>query len=568
MVKKFAFGALAGVTILLAGCGASAIEDVPAMTLEEVAGQRLAQLSTDEKEGLIYQHVTDQIKVDKERLINIDSKDATRINTLLSQANNYLKGSNNDSISSEYANYLLMEFARTPYEWKQSKVDMVGFDPAARLYFVDVTYETTDKFKNVVPSSKIPNGSPDEDFLKDQRYKDYISYLTYRNNGDAARSSQVLGAFVKAWGSVESVMQEQQGVSLVERTRAFNQSSGGLGKLTYNGLVQDSKFTGGAKMTVRYVMKYKFNLGEETDLQISALYLKDYALNDAETISKSYVSDTVGVEVLKPFIDKLILSYHKAVEENNDSGLYSLFFDYSSLDKYYEDLNKYTYNSIGGYNFKILSRSGKNVAVEVKRLNQIRAKGAEMSLPTYNETLIYNLVLDDDDKIKIRSVNLLNSTMAGEPISVIKNVSGVSDMIQYSGESFTASNKDKVEEVLKAFSKVVFDAQVDDSDFTDIVDIGVSQSTLKKISDVVQAVPGSNRKVNYIVSWDTKTNVYVSVTMREIFETTDGNLDTESVVDLVNRNGEWKVVNYTRKLNIKTGTTQVNAKNALSEDVR
>jgi hypothetical protein len=569
MLKRATLGAMVGVIILLTGCSASGVTNVPPMTLEEVAGKRLAQLSQDEKDGLIYQFVSDRIRVDKDRLIKVEQKDLTAVTSLLGDITSFLKGTNNTSIKESYANYLLSEFARTPYEWAQSKIDVVGFDPAARLYFVDVTYTTTGTFKNVVPSSKIPYGSPNEDLLKQKRYQDYLNYLTLKSRGNTVEAQTAITDFANAWGSLDVIFKEQQGTSLVERTRAMSQASGGLGKLTYSGLVQDSKFSGGATMTMRYIFKYKFNLGEETDLELTSLYLKGYQLNNAETLLKDQATTNgVGAEVLKPFIDKTIVSYHKAVEESNYTGLYSLFFDYAGVDKYYDDISKYMYNSIGGYNFTILERSGTNVTVQVNRVNQLRAKGAEMSLPTYDEVLIYNLVLDADDKIKLRSVNLVKSTLVGEPISVIKNVNGISDLIQYSGESFTESNKAKVEEALKNFSKVVFNAKVDVPEFSKAVDIGVSQIALKKMSDVITAIPESKKKVNYIVSWDTKTNVYVSVTMREIFEVADGNLDTESVVDLVNRNNEWKVVNYTRTQNIKTSSVTMNTKNALSEDVR
>jgi hypothetical protein len=568
MFKKFSLTTMLGVLLLTTACSSGVISSVPPMTLEEVAGKRLAQMSTDEKEGLIYQYVSDRVTVDKARLINIEPKDLTRINSLLDSVSSNLRGVSNSSISDKYSNYLLMEFARTPYEWKQTKVDSVGFDPAARLYFVDVTYSTTDTYKNVIPSSKIPTGSPDENVLKQKRYSDYIEYLESKKAGDLVRQASLLQAFEKAWGSIDSVLEEQLGVSLLDRTKKFSQVSGGLGKLTYSGLIQESKLSGGATMTFRYIFKYKYNLGEETDLELLSLYLKSYELANSADVLASPTGVVSGIEVLKPFIDKLFISYHKAVEEANNIGLNSLFFSYGGVDKYYSDLNKYTYNSLGGYNFEIIERSGTNVTAKVNRINQIRAKGADMSLPTYDETLIYNLVLDKDDKIKIRSVNLVKSSLVGEPLSVIKNVSGVSDLIQYSGESFTTSNKTKVEEALKNFSTVVFNSKVDTPEFTNTVDIGVSDVTLKKISDIVTAVPNAKHKVNYIVSWDTKTNVYVSVTLREIFEMGEGNLDTESVVDLVNRNNEWKVVNYTRTLNIKTASSVLSTKNALSENIR
>lgn len=562
-MKHVLAGVLVG-SIFLSGCGAKEITDMKPMTLEEVAGNRLAKMSQDEKEGLVYQYVSDRIKVDKKRLLAVDDNEIEQANALFTDINSYLKGVKNDALKEEYINYLLMEFSRTPYEWKQSSVEAVGFDPAARLYFFDVTYETLPTYKTVIPQSKIPNGSPDEEALKKQRHSDFIAMMEMRANG-SGNYALAAKEFQTRWGAVDEIRKEQQGIPLVARTAQASPKN--IGKLTYAGLIQDSNFNSGATMTVRYVLSYKYNLGEETDLEVKSLYLKDYNVANGDQLLESLTDDdTSGVEVLKPFIDRLILSYQKAVDESNDAGLYSIFYDYSGVDKYYEDLSKYTYTSSGGYRFKVLSRTGTNVVVQVDRVNHVRAKGAEMSLPTYDETFVMNVILDTDDKIKIRSVNLVKSELVGEPLSVIKNVSGISDLIQYSGETFTADNKKKVEETLKDFGEVVFNAKVDTPDFTNVVDVGVSQETLRKMSDVVTSVPNANRKVNYIVSWDTKTNVYTSVTMREIFETDEGNLDTESVVDLVNRDGSWKVVNYTRTLNIKTSSVKTDAKNALSEN--
>lgn len=562
MISVFLLGSLA------ACGGTNEVEQTAPLTLEEVAGSRLAKMSNDEKEGMIYKYVTDRITVDKARLISIESADASRIEGVLKKVSAKLQGSATDALPDNYANYMLMEFARTPYEWEQTKVDPVGYDPAARLYFVDVTYHTTGQLKSVVPSSRIPTGASNEEALKKKRYTDYTAYLTLKAAQDP-RAAEALQIFTKAWGSVESVKEEQQGVSLLNRTKALATAQGGLGKLTYSGLVSDSRFVDDATMTFRFVFKYKFNLGEETEMQVNSLYLKDYQTDNGDSLLKQGdAQTTAGLEVLKPFIDKVILSYNKAVEESNNLGLNSLFTDYGSLDKYYQDVHDYMYTTTGGYTYDILSRRGTDVLVKVNRINQFRAIGSNMSLPTYDETLLFDLELSNDDKIRIKSVNLVTSKLVGEPISVIKNVSGISDLIQYSGESFTDTNKQLVLDAVANFSKVVFAAQGGTPEFTNIVDIGVPDATMKKISDYVSAIPDAERKVTYLVSWNTKTNSYVSLTLREVFETSSGNFDTESVIDLANRDNAWKVVNYTRTLNVKSASTSVSAKNAIAEDTR
>ena len=558
---------------LLSGCaskGKDSFSDIPSMTLDEVAGSRLVASTNQEVESEIYNYVSDRIVVDGSKLIKVSAKDEKNITSLLANINTQLSGKGGNVLTDEYANYLLLEFAKTPYEWIQSNKEIVGFDPAARLYFVDVTYTTTNTYKSVVPDSKIVNGDPDGDKLKQKRYADYMTMLTYKANGNTERYTQAYNTFVNRWGSIKDIFNEQQGVSLYERTAEKSSESGGIGKLTYSGLVSDNTLAKGAKMTVRYVLKYALNLGEETDLTVEALYLKNYSLNNYEQILKNYtLKDEAALEVLKPFIDQLILSYHKCVEESNHIGLFNLFNDYSTIDKYYDEIRDYTYNSIGGYTYKILERknNGKEVAVQVNRINQIRARGAEMSLPTYEETLVYNLVLGKNDKITIKDVYLLNSTLIGEPLSVIKNVTGISDQIQYSDVAFSAVNKGKVEELLKKFSQIVTNSDYTSSDFLSCVDLGISQNTLNRMVDTIKAIT-PNKKSMYIISWNTKTNVYCSVTVREVFECGNGNFDTEAVIDMGNRNGVWKVVNYTRTLNIKTNSSIMDTSNAFCVDER
>lgn len=555
---------------LLSGCaGNGNIENIPSMTLDEVAGSRLVAATNEELTSEIYNYVTDRIVVDGTKLIKVNQKDEKNITNLLANINTQLTGKGGDVLTDEYANYLLLEFAKTPFEWVQSNKEIVGFDPAARLYFVDVTYTTTDTYKSVVPDSKIANGDPNGDILKQKRYVDYMAMLTVKQQSPDKYPTSY-NTFVNRWGNIKDIFDEQQGISLYERTKEKGSATGGIGKLTYSGLVSDNTLAKGATMTVRYVLKYTLNLGEETDLAVEALYIKDYALNDYEKILSSYkLKDEAALEVLKPFIDNLILSYNKCVEESNHIGLFNLFYDYSTIDKYYDEIRDYTYNSIGGYNYEILERKneGKEVVVKVNCINQIRARGAEMSLPTYDETLIFNIILGKDDNIMIKDVYLLSRKLIGEPLSVIKNVTGISDQIQYSDVAFSAVNKAKVEELIEDFSQLVTDGDYTSDTFLKCVDLGISQNTLNRMVDTMNAIV-PKKKTTYIVSWDTKTNVYCSVRVREVFECENGNFDTEAVIDMGNRNGEWKVVNYTRTLNIKTNQSVMDTSNAFCENER
>ena len=558
---------------LLTGCGsngrsAKEVLNIPAITFEEIASRRLlasSNTTNSELDSSIYDYLSGKIVVDGSKLTKVTAKDEANINALLENINIQLCGKGGNALTEYYANYLLLEFARTPYEWYQSNKNIVGFDPATRLYFVDVTYSTTNELKTPVPNSKITLGHPDANKKFEKRYGDYVNMvLEMFNSGELSDEYTALHKkFVENWGEVKEIQDEQQGVSLLARTQelASKKSTMGIGRLTYSGLIRDNNFQlRGANMTVRYILKYSLNLGEETDLSVEALYLKDYEIHDSEKLLNSYVlKDKAALEVLEPFVDKVILSYNKCVEESNHIGLCKLFTDYSTIDKYYDEISNYTYNSIGTYNYKILERkqNGKEIAVKVQRYNQIRARGADMSLPTYEETLIFNMRLGANDTVTIEDVYLVKSKLIGEPLSVIKNVTGISEQIQYSNEAFSDTNKQKVLELLKNFSAVVTNGTVDTPDFYKCVDVGVSQLTVNRIGNTITAIVPKT-KTTYLISWNTATNVYCSVTIREIFECNNGNFDTEAVVDMTNKNGEWRVVNYTRTLNIKTANAIVN----------
>lgn len=558
---------------VLSGCGVSfdkeeqealeVLKNTAPMKPEEVVNTRLVATTNEERESAMYKYIIDRIVVDPALLLKVSSADEKNINTLFTNINHQLEGKEYQNganpLIDEYANYLLLEFSRTPYEWEESNKNILGFDPSARLYFVDVTYRTTSAKKNIVPDSKIPLGHPDAEAMQKKRYNDYIAISKMRYDNSltgytSANYEEKVKEFNDTWGPEEDIFREQQGVSLYERTKELRKENSGIGLLTYSGLqsLGDKTFSKGAVMTIRYVLKYDLNLGEETEMVVDALYMKDYKLDEVSDIIANYkYDDTASIEVLSPFIDQLIWSYNKCVEESNFDGLYSLHEDFSTIDKYYEGIRDYTYNSIGGYTYDVIKREGHTVTVKVSRTNQIRARGAEMSLPTYDETLLFILELGRNDKILIKNIYLLERTMIGEPLSVIRNVAGISEKIQFSTVAFSEANRAAVIETLKKFTQLITNGDYSSSDYVAVVDLGVSQNVLNKISSSIKSIVPV-KTASYIINWDSATNVYCNLTLRQVFECENGNYDTEAQVSLGNRNGTWKVVNYTRTVNIKS----------------
>lgn len=554
--------------LLLTGCNNSAgLEDVMSidpLTVAEVSGTRLATLTAEEKESTIKNYANNSIVVSSDNLIKISDGDFSAIQTVLTGIDGVLKGKQikkpdgTDYISKEFATYLALEFAKTPYTWQRVSAQPIGFDASSRMYFVDVTYKTTQEYKKVIPDSKIPRGSQFETDLLDARFTEYNMYMDKKFNSPE-EGSVLYNSFVSRWGNLDEIFLEQSGMTLVERAGKDKVDS--LGSYTYSGLLEDSKMKNGASMTVRYVFQYNYNLGEETSMGVASMYIKDYMLDGKDVYLEKEEDrenlEAQSLDLLKPFISKTLLSYHRLVEAGNDVGLNSIYANYGKYDKYYQELNNVAYTRYGEYVFKIIGRKGTEVQVVVEKQTQQRGKGTNMSMPTYRDKILYNLVLSADDKIKIKNSYLLERTLIGEPTSVVKRVSGVSDLLQFSTSSFSESNEQKVMDNLKTFLQLVYLNDTSSTTFASTIDLGISDSTMAKIIDYMTNVREANSKINYIVRWNTKTNAYASLTLREIFLFDTHNLDTESTIELVNRNGTWYVMNYNRTLAIKTDSGRI-----------
>lgn len=555
-------------SILLAGCGGSSalvdIDTIEPLSMEEVSGTRLAHLTEGEKEGQLQKYLDNSVVISSDNLIKISDGDFSAIENVLVGIDKVLAGKNikkpdgTDYISKEFATYLALEFAKTPYTWVRTTAEPIGFDASSRLYFVDVTYKTTTNYKAVLPDSKIPKGSQFEDTLKESRYSEYMAYMDAKiTNPESAQ--YMYTNFVNKWGNVSDILMEQSGKTLLQR--AGGSKSESIGAYTYSGLLEDSTMKNGATMTIRYVFQYNYNLGEETSIGVSSLYIKEYNMDgkdkylDIEEDRDNL--EAQSLDILRPFIKDSLLSYNRVVEAGNHIGLNSLYVNYGKYDKYYTELNNSAYTNFGEFVFKIIGRKGTEVQVVVEKQTQQRGKGTNMSMPTYRDKILYNLVLSSDDKVKIKNSYLLERTLIGEPTSVVKNITGVSDKLQFSSSVFSEANEEKVMQKLKDFLQLVYQNDTSSSAFASTIDLGVSDSTMAKVIDYMSNVKGANSKVNYIVKWNSRTNVYVSLTLREIFLFDDYNLDTESTIEFVNRNDSWYVMNYNRELAIKTESGKI-----------
>ena len=190
-----------------------------------------------------------------------------------------------------------------------------------------------------------------------------------------------------------------------------------------------------------------------------------------------------------------------------------------------------------------------------------------MSYPSYKEVWVGKVKLCDDDKLRFENITMLSSELTGEPVSVIKNVEGISEQMLFSSVEFTEENENAVEQLIKDFSVYQLNQNISAETFSNIIDTGISADNLDNIKKTVAAIQ-ANEKITWISSYVTKTNSYVEVKLREIYLGDVSNYDTESLLSMINRDGVWKVINYTRTLNVATSISEVNDTYSLCRTVK
>lgn len=561
------------------GCSTSNATDkvkseTKAFTAEEIKATK-ASMSASEKEQLVYSKLSDSVQVDKSKLVEVSDADRKAIEARVADINTALKsgkasytvGENEYSygISEDSLNYMLLKFANSPYSWKMSECKIEGMDAPTRLYFVDVEYTTTSDKKTVLPQSIIVEGEPEQENKLKKRLSDYTAYLAELDGGNADKAAKALAEFEKTWGTVSNAVNSQNTISPLTRTSM--QKNTNIGAYTYAGENADFKAES-ATLTFRFVFGYNYNTGEEADLTLKAVYQYDYKTKGVEDYIDSLRSDFNGKEIFEPLVKRLVYTYMTAVDENNSIGLYSLFTNYSGYDKYYYDYDSYTYHKNGSYLYELLGRSknadgssGNKLYVLVTYNNKERVKGSSMSQPSYSNRMIVTVEINNDDTLGIAGVTNLDSKITGEPKSVIENVTGVSEQLLFSESSFTESNKEKFEETLKNFLQLELTQNFDSSAFTNCIDIGIDQEELEELQETISAI-NSDEMAAWIVSYNTKSNSYISVNLREVYLGSNGKgNDTESTVEFLNRNGKWAVISYVRTVNVEVSGSSINEKN-------
>ena len=191
------------------------------------------------------------------------------------------------------------------------------------------------------------------------------------------------------------------------------------------------------------------------------------------------------------------------------------------------------------------------------------------------------MVIDEDD-VFLEGETILRTTLTGEPVSMIKDVSGIADKIASDEKSFTVENEIAVLEAVKRFSKaqLVYSSQSSTPIESGILDTTagnldeikttMSLDTFKYSEEtktnVLETDRAATEKIVWLGTWASKSNMYCRVRVREYFKCAQGDIDTEAYIGLVNRGGNWLVVSYDRILDSQIAGQEISDKNCLTHD--
>ena len=591
-MKKVIAVVMLGAILCTSGCSMSKpsdeiVKNTKAFTQEEIKANQTGVISA-EQENIVYQYISNSVQINKDKLIAVDVNDAKIIKDKVVEINEALRtgktiipndtkaegnktGNSQTSvvnienetaevkaapdktiISDSIANYMLHQFSKTPYTWEMSDCKIVGMDSATHLYFVDVYYHTTGETKAVLKDSKLTRGMDNYDIYALQRYQNYLAVVNNKDNNDAKAYEIAKKSFEDRWGTVNEVAENLDFDSPLKYARKYGSKYKGIGSYAYAGVNNTYNITG-AKVVYRMVMGYNYNVSDQVIIEPKAVYAYNYSVDNAESLVNGLKTEQINAsEIIGPLISRMIYRYEKAMDEADHHGLFGLYKSYKKYDQEIYMYDKYAYHKWGTYLYDIIGRKDDKIYVEVTFNNKERTKGSAMSEATYKDVKLFTFIVDEDDNLHIIDVLDVNRDIVGEPLSVIQKVNGVQEQINYSENAFTESNKKAVEETIKEFMKLELTQTFNSEVFKNCIDLGINSSELDNIKKTLSSI-NANEVTCWITGYNTKSNLYVNVALREIYTNNEKHTayETTANIGLINRNSKWFVVSYARTMNVK-----------------
>lgn len=516
------------------------------------------KMSYTEQQQMIYAQVSDRKLLDLSTLSPCTDNEIQQVTNYMNTVDNILIGQaepNEDTIDPCFTNYLLAQFEQTPYYWQRTRTIIRGVDDTSKAVIVDVTYNTIDFAKEVKDDSHITKGDPDYDRKMEVRYTRYINILDalYRNNDVGKLSAEAaLNEFESVYGDIDDIYNEQRNLTLTEDIfETGNQR-------TYTGLVNNSREDNTGTMTVRYVLVPKFVLGINLGIECKHMYVTDYRINNDFTEGLSTFNLDGYQEAANSVYAKLY-SFFTCIDESDYQGLYKLCDNFSSLDKYYADMFETTYSKHENITLSIFDITGTHITCAVKAPSRIRARGSNMTYPSYDDRYYFEIDLVDDE-LKIKECILLSRTLTGEPdiITGEADLAGFVSLIELDNEDKLA-----IEKLLCDFGTLQLNSDSLSNAFSEVVDISIPQSDLSTLKSNMMSLNGKQKSV-FLVNYQQGTSNYASVKCREQYQQEDNSIiEAEVTYDFLFVGGQWKISGYTINGSGRLDTTNLSTVGAL-----
>lgn len=557
MKRKFLLVSMGVLIVLsLSGCSNSEIAQLNSMPSlnSEANTEESYSMSLGEKQSAIYAQVSERQLLDLSLLSDCSDDEIQAVKTYMNNVDSQLTGQTAaaDGVIDEcFTDYLLSEFEKTPYYWQRTKTVIRGVDSASGNIVVDVTYNTIETQKTLIPDSFIVMGEPDYDTKASVRQEKWNNVLVAKYN--ASRDWQPMwDEFVKMYGDPGQIFESQRNLGLTEQVfETGNQR-------TYTGMTDSDMDKEGAEMTVRYILVPNYVLGINLGLNCEHMYVTEYKINNDKTTDMSLFKED-GYATISDNVTKLMNSYFKCIDENDMSGLYKLTKDFKKLDKYYQDMFDTTYTKHNSFSISLFNIEGTHITAGIEVSSKIRAKGSNMTMPIYTDRYYVELELVDD-QLQVSNMTLLSRVLEGEPTI---------DTDELESDGFTAtidlSNQDKkdIEELICNFSSLQLQEDTTSDKFSDVVDFSMSDEKLATTKENLLSLGGS-KKVVWLQTYQQGTSNYASVKCRELYQQEDNSIIEATVTyEFISKGDRWYVYSYNVLSTVKLDTTNLSTANSL-----
>ena len=456
-------------------------------------------------------------------------------------------------IDTNFTDYLLTFFEKTPYYWQRTKTTIRGVDAESQSIVVDVQYKTIDFEKAVMPDSTIVLGEPNYETMLEVRYNKWLNILNTRYNNPAdPMLPSITNEFIVHYGNPEDIIAEQR--SLRPTATIYNTGN----QTTYTGLIDSEAENSHATCTVRYILVPDYVLGVNLGITCKHMYITDYKLENDFTEDLEQFTEE-GYATVTDSVYSLIYSYFTCIDESDFDGLYKLSHNFQSMDKYYIDVFTTSYRKHEGFSVSLFDITGTHITCGITISSKERAKGSEITFPSYTDRYYAELELIGDT-LKVKNLILLSRKLEGEPAINVDDAetSGFNAKIDLDNE-----DRLSIEKLICDFSALQLLDDTSSDAFSDVVDISIPSSQLTSLKTAMSSNSGVN-KVVWLTNYQQGTSNYASVKCRELFQDeTNAIIQADAIYDFILKGGKWYIYNYTVTSAVRLDTTNLNTTGSL-----